>query len=145
MTKKKNDFSLNEIYIPNDLHQLVRDHTSGGGDDPQEKPFTRQIDFWFLGFAIAVKLKLPSENIDNKNATHIASGQRFNIEQVITLQLWGMAKFTGENILDPNKTISDASGYAAAGLRHITEMLLNNAKPPLVAILELIESIEGNS
>ena len=126
-----NAFASTDIHLPDKFqeyfHAYCLTRTEGSRNDPEDSPFPRMVDMWFLALCIAVKEKLtPEQELKGKTYKAI-EGVVFGSDswRSDALMLLAVAHSGNVEIMDkPHEMMRIANGYALAGL------------PRLIAILE---------
>ena len=126
-----NAFAGSDIHLPEKFreyfHAYCLTRTEGSRNDPEDSPFPRMVDMWFLALCIAVKENLMPD-INPKGKTYKAiEGVVFGSDawRSNALMLLAIAHSGDVEIADkPHEMMRIANGYALAGL------------PRLIAILE---------
>ncbi len=126
-----NAFAGADIHLPDKFqeyfHAYCLTRTEGSRNDPEDSPFPRMVDMWFLALCIAVKENLTPE-LDPKGKTYKAiegvvfgsDGWRSNALMLLAVAHSGEVEIADK----PHEMMRIANGYAMAGL------------PRLIAILE---------
>lgn len=128
-----NAFAATDIYLPEKyrdyFHSYCLTRTEGSRNNPEDSPFPRMVDMWFLALCIAVKEGLkPETSSGKKSGTYKAiEGEVFGSDnwRSNALMLLAIAVTRDVEIADkPHEMMRIANSYALAGL------------PRLLAILE---------
>lgn len=143
-TEKDQIFAKSQLFVPKELSETIKKYCSLGTDDIENKPFRRQFDAWYLGFAIAIKKNLPPKDIKSDGWSHFIDGTIFDITRKASLELWALSKFGEDSILEPADTISKANQYAAAGLDYLMKELINSPIP-LYKTIQLINELQESN
>lgn len=119
-----------ELRIPADYEDQIERYTRSrpsGGDrpDPEDAPFPRQVDMWFLAVCLGAineaRVALPA-NLSHKFNT--ASVFETDPPRIELLELLAIAASGDPYIIsDPKKVIDLANEFAAGGLPLVLEML----------------------
>ena len=126
-----NAFAGTDIHLPEKFkeyfHAYCLTRTEGSRNDPEDSPFPRMVDMWFLALCIAVKQNLTPE-LKPKGETYKAiEGVVFGSDSWRSNALMLLAVSHGGDVEiadKPHEMMRIANGYALAGL------------PRLIAILE---------
>jgi hypothetical protein len=137
MAYEVNPFQNLELEIPEVYRRAVEQFCQtqpGGGakPSPDDSPFERYIDMWFVAVCLGAKRGKPPKA--PKTKTHkfqtgvILSGDPYRIE---FLELLAISHFNDPFILEnPSKIVDMANEFAAVGLPELVEMLNSgNGKP----------------
>lgn len=125
-----NIFAGQDIYLPLKyqayFHQYSLTRIDGANNDPEDSPFPRMIDMWFLAFCLAVKDGLdPTYEIAGEKYKAIegvvlgSDGWRSNLIQIIVLTLTEEI----ELIISPREMLNIANAYAITGLPILINLL----------------------
>lgn len=125
-----NAFSGTDIQMPErfreHFHAFCLTRTEGSRNNPEDSPFPRMVDMWFLALCIAVKEKL-TPVLDNKGKTYKAiEGEVFGSDSWRSNALMLLAvAHTGdvEVTSRPHEMMRIANGYAIAGLPRLIGIL----------------------
>lgn len=137
MTDVANRYASIDLFLPERVHERVESLVSRSDADP--KPFARQIDLWWTGVVIGVRLgtrtSMPSA-VTKFNTGAILDSDRWRVTH---LELLALAE-EGPNALEnPNRVILIASEYANAGMTWLIDCLLGEPEP----ILRMINEMDG--
>ena len=125
-----NAFATTDIFLPEKyreyFHAYCLTRAEGSRNNPEDSPFPRMVDMWFLALCIAVK-----ENLKPKFET---TGKVYKaIEGVVfgsdswrsnSLMLLAIAHTSDVEITDkPHEMMRIANGYALAGLPRLIGIL----------------------
>ena len=125
-----NAFATTDIFLPEKFkeyfHAYCLTRTEGSRNNPEDSPFPRMVDMWFLALCIAVK--------DDLKPEFIAPGKNYKaIEGVVfgsdswrsnALMLLAIAHTGDVEITDkPHEMMKVANGYALAGLPRLIGIL----------------------
>lgn len=144
-----NAFATTDIFLPEKyreyFHTYCLTRTEGSRNNPEDSPFPRMVDMWFLALCIAVK-----ENLKPKFET---TGKPYKaIEGVVfgsdswrsnALMLLAIAHTNDVEITDkPHEMMRIANGYALAGLPRLIGMLNERGgDTPLDYLSDLVEEM----
>ena len=125
-----NAFAGADIHLPDKFqeyfHAYCLTRTEGSRNDPEDSPFPRMVDMWFLALCIAVKENLTPE-LDPKGKTYKAiEGVVFGSDswRSNALMLLAVAHSGEVEIADkPHEMMRIANGYAMAGLPRLIAIL----------------------
>ena len=145
-----NLFAGNDIYLPTKyqtyFHQYCLTKSDGSKNDPEESPFPRMIDMWFLSFCIAVANNL-EPNMEIKGDKYKAiEGVVFGSDQwrVKCIQLTVLSMTDDEDIIfNSSELLKYANGLALAGLPRLIEILNNRGADVAIDYLsdEIVDMI----
>lgn len=125
MSSVANPYASTDLYMPEQLHATILQFTGAG------KPFSRQIDAWWLGLCVGVRHgeKRPRSEKRTKfmDGTILASDPW----RIVHLELLALAEEGKEILSQPSKVITLASGYVDYGLEWITKQCLGATEPTL--------------
>ncbi len=126
-----NAFASTDIFLPDKFreyfHAYCLTRAEGSHNDPEDSPFPRMVDMWFLALCIAVREKLTPEREPKGQTYKAIEGVVFGSDswRSDALMLLAVAHTGDVEITDkPHEMMRIANGYALAGL------------PRLIAILE---------
>ena len=125
-----NAFAGADIHLPDKFqeyfHAYCLTRTEGSRNDPEDSPFPRMVDMWFLALCIAVKENLTPE-LDPQGKTYKAiEGVVFGSDswRSNALMLLAVAHSGEVEIADkPHEMMRIANGYAMAGLPRLIAIL----------------------
>ena len=125
-----NAFAGADIHLPDKFqeyfHAYCLTRTEGSRNDPEDSPFPRMVDMWFLALCIAVKENLTPE-LDPKGKSYKAiEGVVFGSDswRSNALMLLAVAHSGEVEIADkPHEMMRIANGYAMAGLPRLIAIL----------------------
>lgn len=125
----ENRYAAIEFYIPKAIHENL-DYLLARGES-HSLPFSRQIDLWWAGLCIGLKLgeqaSMPAEVSKFAQGTILSSDPwRITHLDLIALSLGGP-----EMLESPAEIVRAASEYANAGMRHLADALLGTPDPAL--------------
>lgn len=126
-----NAFASTDIILPAKyreyFHTYCLTRTEGSRNNPEDSPFPRMVDMWFLALCIAVKEGLKPNNEGNKGDTYKAiEGVVFGSDswRSNALMLLAIADTGDVNIADrPHDMMRIANAYALAGLPRLLSVL----------------------
>ncbi len=125
-----NEFAAVEIHLPKEFqkefHAFCLTRVEGSRNDPEESPFPRMVDMWFLAMCLAVKEGI-SPDFKRKGETYNAiPGSVFGSDpwRSDVIMLLAIAH-TGdvEISVNPREMIKIANAYAIAGLPRLIHIL----------------------
>ena len=125
-----NEFGAVDIFLPEEyrdhFHAYCLTRTEGTRNSPEDSPFPRMVDMWFLAVCIAAKEGL-SPDFERKGKTYKAiEGAVFGSDtwRSDALMLLAIAH-TGDTDIasDPHAMMRVANGYALAGLPRLIGIL----------------------
>jgi len=125
-----NAFASSDIHLPEKFqeyfHAYCLTRAEGTRNDPEDSPFPRMVDMWFLAVCIAAKEGLSPE-FDAKGKTYKAiEGTVFGSDSWRSNALMLLAiSHTGDvDVTDrPNEMMKIANAYALAGLPRLISIL----------------------
>jgi len=125
-----NSFAGVDINIPEKykdyFYQYCLTRTEGSKNDPEDSPFPRMVDMWFLALCIAAKEGLtPKFEVEGKKYKAI-EGVVFGSDpwRSNALILLSLSHTDDINVVnDPNEMMRIANAYALAGLPRLITML----------------------
>lgn len=125
-----NAFAATDIHLPEKFqeyfHAYCLTRTEGSRNNPEDSPFPRMVDMWFLALCIAVKEGLkPEAEIKGKTYKAI-EGVVFGSDswRSSALMLLAIAHSGDVEITDkPHEMMRIANGYALAGLPRLIAIL----------------------
>jgi len=126
-----NSFAAVDIHLPEKykthFHQYCLTRSEGSRNSPEDSPFPRMVDMWFLALCIAVKKGLrPDLKPSNEKTYKAIEGVVFGSDpwRSNALMLLAIAHTKDIKITDsPSEMIKIANAYALAGLPHLISML----------------------
>ena len=125
-----NAFVTTDIFLPEKFreyfHAYCLTRTEGSRNNPEDSPFPRMVDMWFLALCIAVKEDLkPEFNITGKTYKAIegvvfgSDSWRSNALMLLAIAHSGDVEITDK----PHEMMRIANGYALAGLPRLIGIL----------------------
>ena len=125
-----NEFANVDIHLPHEyqdyFHAYCLTRTEGSRNNPEDSPFPRMVDMWFLAICIAMKEGL-SPDFEPKGKTYKAiEGAVFTNDpwRSNALMLLAIAHTEDVEIVSkPNDMIRVANAYALAGLPRLIGVL----------------------
>ena len=125
-----NEFANVDIHLPDEyreyFHAYCLTRSEGSRNNPEDSPFPRMVDIWFLAVCIAVKEGL-SPDFEPKGKTYKAiEGAVFGSDpwRSNALMLLAIAHTDDVNIAsEPNEMMRVANAYALAGLPRLIGIL----------------------
>jgi len=151
-----NAFASTDIELPekykDSFHKYCLTRIDGSQNDPEDCPFPRMVDMWFMAICIAAKEGL-KPILENKDKTYKAiNGAVFgsDIWRSNAMMLLAIADTGDVTITDrPHDMIRIANAYALAGLPRLISILEDGKKGDTVLdhlsdyIMELIQERNG--
>lgn len=125
-----NAFASSDIQLPEKwqeyFHAYCLTRTEGSRNNPEDSPFPRMVDMWFLAVCIAVKEGL-SPDFKAKGKTYKAiegnvfgsDNWRSNALMLLAISHTGDVEVTNQ----PNEMMKIANAYALAGLPRLIHIL----------------------
>lgn len=132
-----NPYASQDLYVATTVH--ARRFELVSRSDKDGKPFSRQVDAWWMAMAIGVRLgqrvPLPAPQDTTKfNDGVVLASDPWRITQ---LEMLALAE-EGEEVLDaPTQVIRIASEYANGGFPWLLDQLLGVQEPTLTLINRL--------
>jgi len=125
-----NNFASSDIQLPEKyqeyFHAYCLTRTEGSRNNPEDSPFPRMVDMWFLALCIAVKEGLKPD-FDVKGKTYKAiEGNVFGSDswRSNALMLIAIAHTGGMEVADrPHEMMRIVNGYALVGLPRLISIL----------------------
>ena len=125
-----NRFGNTDIHLPEKykeyFHRYCLTRTEGSRNNPEDSPFPRMVDMWFLALCIAVKEGLkPTTTVQGQTYKAIEGAVfgsdtwRSNALMLLAIAATGDITITN----NPNDMIKIANGYALAGLPRLINIL----------------------
>jgi hypothetical protein len=126
-----NAFASTDIILPEKykefFHAFCLTRSEGSRNNPEDSPFPRMVDMWFLALCIAVKEGLKTRADNNKGETYKAiEGVVFGSDnwRSNALMLLAIAESNDVKITDrPHDMMRIANAYALAGLPRLLYIL----------------------
>ena len=125
-----NAFAGTDIHLPEKFqeyfHAYCLTRTEGSRNNPEDSPFPRMVDMWFLALCIAVTENLKPDLEPKGKAYKAIEGVVFgsDIWRSNSLMLLAVAHSGDVEITDkPNEMMRIANGYAMAGLPRLISIL----------------------
>ena len=136
-SKYYNPFQTLELRYPEELREAVTRYTqrweAGKESDPEEAPFPRYIDMWFLAVCVGAQMG-KRQPITRETSHKFIEGSIFQSDpwRVELLELLAIG-FTGDPqvIRNPRDVIQLANELAAAGMPQVIEMLHEGRAQPI--------------
>lgn len=125
-----NEFASTDISLPvtfrEYLHKYCLTRLEGSHNDPEDSPFPRMVDMWFMAICIAVKEGLKPK-FDVKGKTYkVIDGSIFGSDNwrsdalmLLAISYKGDVEVTG----NPNEMMKIANAYALAGMSRLITIL----------------------
>ena len=125
-----NEFASTDIYLPEKFqeyfHAYCLTRAEGSRNNPEDSPFPRMVDMWFLALCIAVKEGLrPVTDVHGKTYKGI-EGVVFGSDswRSNALMLLALAHSGNVEVLDkPHEMMRIANSYALVGLPRLISIL----------------------
>ena len=125
-----NEFGGVDIHLPEEyreyFHAYCLTRTEGSRNNPEDSPFPRMVDMWFLAMCIALNEGL-SPNFDTKGKTYKAiEGTVFGSDtwRSNALMLVALAHTGDVSVAtNPHQMMRIANAYAVAGLPRLISIL----------------------
>lgn len=139
MADVANRYTNQDLFIAQDISEQLANFVSRSEKDA--RPFTRQIDAWWLAIGLGVKIghrtPLPEKTV-KFNDGGILSSDPWRITHLEALAL---AEGGAQVIESPNQVIRIASEYANTGFPWLINQLLGEAEPTLTLMNRLEEHL----
>ena len=125
--------------------QYCRANIVGGTDEKSDQlPFRRRVDLWFVALALAAHKQLKPIDLMKEKTYQFVTGVVFNQDswriQIITLVAIAIEDNL-EVVQDPRQMMNIANGLAAAGVRHIVEMLREGNQDPIWNLSDALDEL----
>ena len=125
-----NAFASTDIHLPEKyqeyFHAYCLTRTEGSRNNPEDSPFPRMVDMWFLAVCIAIKEKLkPEPKVKGKTYKAIEGNAfgsdiwRSNALILLAISHTGDVSVMGQ----PHEMMRIANAYALAGLSRLIMLL----------------------
>ena len=125
-----NAFAGTDIHLPDKFqeyfHAYCLTRTEGSRNNPEDSPFPRMVDMWFLALCIAVKENLTPVSEPKGRTYKAIEGVVFGSDswRSNALMLLAVAHSGDVEITDkPHEMMNIANGYALAGLPRLIAIL----------------------
>lgn len=139
-----NPYSNQDLFVGAAVSERLSDLVSRSEKDGA-KPFTRQIDAWWLAMGIGVRLQrrtpLPDKPVKFNDGGILAT-EPWRITQ---LELIALAQEETESLDNPSKIIKMASEYANAGFEWMLDALVGQSQPTLTLVNRISEITDSES
>lgn len=127
-----NRFGNTDIFLPEQyreyFHRYCLTRAEGSQNNPEDSPFPRMVDMWFLAMCIAIRENLePVPKVQGKTYKAIegvvfgSDPWRSNAIMLIAVAHTGEINIVG----NPNEMLRIANGFALSGLPRLIGMLEN--------------------
>lgn len=154
LSKDYNPFAKEDIHIPKAYLEEVRRYSGTLDADnpekgtPDEVPFNRYIDFWYLSVALGVaagKSGFTPISSDQKHRFITGSILQNDIQRIEFLMLVAIAHSGDAYVVSqPREMMAIAEAYAAGGIGILLEMLKDGHRPALLNLTRgLIQRLEA--
>lgn len=140
-----NRYQAQDLFIDSTYHEKITDFVSRGDKDGKEsKPFSRQVDVWWLALGLGVHMghRTPlGEKRTKFNDAGILSSDPWRITH---LELLALAEDDETVLESPATVIRIATEFANTGFPWLIEQLLGQAEPALTLMNRLgaLDSID---
>ena len=132
-----NRYANQDLFLAQDVSEKLGDFVSRS--DRDVKPFSRQVDAWWLAIGIGVRL--------GRRTPLPASTVKFNDGGILSSDPWRITHLEalalaeeGEQVMDsPAQVIRIAAEYANTGFPWLFEQLIGEAEPTLTLMNRLAE------
>jgi hypothetical protein len=120
-----NRYAAIDLFMPEDLHRVIREHSGS------HQAFPRQVDAWWIGFCLGVRHNqtrpLPEKRTKFMDGTILGSDPW----RIIHLELIALG-MQGEDILmRPRDVVQLATEHANYGLELLVDVLTGQNEPTL--------------
>ena len=143
-----NPFQAMDVVVPGEFHQHVSRYSQRMGGKPDDSPFPRMVDFWFLALCVAAREGMQPRDLSGVVTRKIIEGTIFSNDQwrVQLLMLIAVARTGDIEVLnEPNRVFSLANGLAAAGMPRVVELLQDGPSEPIWNLSEgLLEMLPAD-
>lgn len=146
-TRYSNPFQAIDISVPLDYHEAFERYSQRSANaDPDDSPFPRMVDLWFLAVCIAARLGLEPVDTSKHETKKIIDGSIFasdpwRVEMLMLIAIGRTDDVT--TVSEPRKVMALASGLAAAGLPRVLEMLTEGEAPSIWNLSDAIDTVLG--
>jgi len=134
-----------EVYYPALMQYTRTKSDAGKPSDPDDSPFDRYIDMWFLAFCLGAREGRATE-VNQNNSRRFIWGSIFESDphRVELLELVALAHSGDPQILaDPHRVIGLANALAATGFPLVIDMVQNGQSLPIWRLTDqLMELLE---
>ena len=129
MVEVVNRYANQDLLIPNEVHERMGDIVARS--DKDSKPFPRQVDAWWFGIGIGLRLgvrtPLPDKTVKFNDAGILSSDPW----RITHLEALALSEEGESSLQNPAQVIRIASEYATTGLLWMAEQTLGEAEPTL--------------
>lgn len=148
MDQHYNPFQNSDLLIPTEhmteVQALTQTRTSADGrpSTPEDSPFPRYVDMWFLAFCLGVRGGTPLEVSSQWHRFVTGQVLQGDTERIATLEVIAIAH-SGDPLIvaDPKKVMSIANGFAAAGMPELLQFLRKPNMKPLDGLADEMRSL----
>ena len=144
-----NPFQSIDISVPINFHEAFERYSQrSANSNPDDSPFPRMVDFWFLAVCVAARLELEPFDVNKHETKKIIDGSIFASDpwRVHILMLVAIGRTNDVTIVgEPRKVMSLANGLAVAGLPRVLEMLTEGAAQPIWNLSDAIDALIGST
>ena len=142
-----NPFQAIDISVPIEYHEAFERYSQRSANAiPDESPFPRMIDLWFLAVCVAARLELDPVDTSKHETRKIIDGSIFSSDpwRVEMLMLIAIGRADDVTVVsEPRKVLALASGLAAAGLPRVLEMLTEGEAQSIWNLSDAIDTMLG--
>jgi hypothetical protein len=127
MTDIINRYAAADLYMPDDLHRVIREHTGASN------PFPRLIDAWWIGLSLGVRhgQTRPLPGADNRVKFMDGAILSSDPWRIIHLELIAIGLRGEEVLANPREIVQLASAHANYGLKLLADALIGQNEPTL--------------
>jgi hypothetical protein len=120
-----------DLFMPNSVH-IHRDSFVERSES-ENRPFRRQIDFWWAGLVVGVRMGEESQPLGDSGQTKFGTGVIFNSDpwRITQLELLALAESGAEIFSSPGRVVAIAQAYANIGMQWLIDTLLGEADATL--------------
>jgi len=145
MERIHNPFQSFDVSIPIEFHDdVVRFTLKDGGSTPDQSPFTRMIDIWFLAMMVAVREGLKPVSMSGMKTIKIIDGTIFSSDpwRIWLLQMVAITYIDDVSIVcEPKQIMNLASDLAVAGFPRVFDMLKQGSGDPIWNLSDAVQAM----
>lgn len=125
-----NRFAAIDLYIPSTIHTHIDALVSR--NDRDTLPFRRQIDLWWTGLVIGLRLS-ERQDIETGAMSKFGTGVILNSDpwRIVHLEMIGLTLNGSHALASPNKIVAQAQEHANGGMSWLLNELLGKGEPTL--------------
>ena len=145
MQRYHNPFASVELLAPIEQRDVYDRYCQTGGNTViDQSPFSRMVDFWFTGLAIAGKKKLLPVELSKNETFKFIDGSIFDRDS-LRVQIVMLVAIAYEDnvevVAEPRRMMAIANGLAAAGIPYVVDMLNNGDQDPIWNLSEDLDNV----